>query len=95
MSNIYSDKFENLCIFVGDLPAGKALDIKATDDNLQNALDAAKQEWLDANPEPEEYFSEEHAEWEELRDRAHDLIGIKLVESAEWYDNAYVWSDAE
>lgn len=96
IKDIYSNRFENLVIWSGssEMPAGKTLDIDATDRNLKAEMDRKDAEWLEANPEPDRE-SDEYLEWEDAQRSAHDQMCVRLLRSSEWYENAYVWVDVE
>ncbi len=95
IKDIYSNRFENLVIWVGsdEMPSGKTLDIDATDRNLKAEIDRRDAEWLESNPEPDAE-SADYFDWEDSQRSAHDAMCCKLAESTEWYQNAYVWIDA-
>ena len=81
---IYSEKFETLAIFCGDLPAGKDLDVAATDKNLKKSFDAAMQAEF-------EKYSASDLEDEATVAHIKSVVGERLLESVEWYEDAYVW----
>ena len=82
--NVYSNKFENLVIFVGEFPEGKILDVRATDGGMQSDLDDAESEWIENNPDA----------GEEETTRSLAEIAERLLQSESWYSDNYAWIDA-
>ena len=80
---IYGEnELEGVCIFVGEFPAGKILDIRATEKAMKKSLDAAIFDKCGEYPD-----DEDDTYW--LYNRS--VVAEKLLASEEWYDDNYVW----
>jgi hypothetical protein len=82
---------EGICLFTGVPPLGKTLDLRLTESGMHADLEDAILTDLGMDSEPEDWSEEDVERYEDQK----SITCERLMAMDSWYEDNYVWIDAE